>query len=156
MLRHAWTQRASHLALQPQRGCNPPTLSCPKPQPVQTLRTLLTNTLIVPQDTDGETVFTDNDGLAARLAHELKAELVVLMTDVDGVFTGPPTNPDSKKIDVWCPEIHEEMIRLGEKSAHGRGGMGSKIKAAWCAFSRHQLLPLQLLSRCIRLRLSLV
>ena len=114
--------------------------------------------MAAPQDTDGETVFTDNDGLAARLAHELKAELVVLMTDVDGVFTGPPTDPASKKIDVWCPDIHEEMIRLGEKSAHGRGGMGSKIKAAWCALSRYELLPpsLQLLSRVICLRHFLV
>jgi glutamate 5-kinase len=85
------------------------------------------------QDDDSATVFTDNDGLAARLAHELKAELVVLMTDVDGVFTGPPLKPDSKKIDVWCPEIYEDIVLLGEKSAHGRGGMGSKIKAAWCA-----------------------
>ena len=53
-------------------------------------------------DGDGETVFTDNDGLAARLAHELKAELVVLMTDVDGVFTGPPKEKGSVKIDAWC------------------------------------------------------
>jgi delta-1-pyrroline-5-carboxylate synthetase len=83
------------------------------------------------QDTDGDTVFTDNDGLAARLAHELNVELVVLMTDVDGVFTGPPNNPESKLIDVWCPPVHEQMIKLGEKSAHGRGGMGSKINAAW-------------------------
>jgi delta-1-pyrroline-5-carboxylate synthetase len=83
------------------------------------------------QETDAETVFTDNDGLAARLAHELKAELVVLMTDVDGVFTGPPTHKDSRLVDVWCPEIHEHMIKLGDKSTHGRGGMGAKIQAAW-------------------------
>lgn len=55
----------------------------------------------------------------------------MLMTDVDGVYTGPPSRADSKLIDVWCPDVHEEMVKLGEKSAHGRGGMGSKINAAW-------------------------
>eukprot|EP00892_Ulva_mutabilis_P000401 jgi/Ulvmu1/10361/UM061_0044.1 len=78
-----------------------------------------------------ESVFTDNDGLAAKLALQLKADLVVLMTDVDGVYTGPPDHPDSKLIDVWCPSIHDDMIKIGEKSTHGRGGMASKISAAW-------------------------
>ena len=56
-------------------------------------------------------IFTDNDGLAARLAHELRAELVILMTDVDGVFTGPPNEDSSKLIDAWCPEVHEKQAR---------------------------------------------
>jgi glutamate 5-kinase len=78
-----------------------------------------------------DSVFTDNDGLAAKLAHQLQAHLVVLMTDVDGVYTGPPTHPDSKLIDVWCPKLHDSIIQFGEKSMHGRGGMASKIRAAW-------------------------
>lgn len=83
------------------------------------------------QADDSELVFTDNDGLAAKLALQLRADLVVLMTDVDGVFTGPPKAPDSKLIDVWCPKVHDEIIKIGEKSAHGRGGMAAKIEAAW-------------------------
>ncbi len=35
--------------------------------------------------------FRDNDGLAALLAVELQADLLVLLTDVDGLYTGPPT-----------------------------------------------------------------
>lgn len=83
------------------------------------------------QPQDSESAFTDNDGLAAKLALQLRADLVVLMTDVDGVFTGPPKNPDSKLIDVWCPKMHADMIKIGEKSMHGRGGMAAKIEAAW-------------------------
>lgn len=78
-----------------------------------------------------ESTFTDNDGLAAKLALQLHADLVVLMTDVDGVYTGPPADPDSKLIDVWCPSVHEDLIKIGEKSTHGRGGMSAKIRAAW-------------------------
>ena len=80
---------------------------------------------------DTATVFTDNDGLAAKLAHQLHADLVVLMTDVDGVYTGPPSESSSKLIDVWSPKLHDSIIEFGEKSKHGRGGMASKIRAAW-------------------------
>lgn len=40
--------------------------------------------------------FWDNDSLAALLAIELNADLLLLMTDVDGLFTGPPADPASK------------------------------------------------------------
>ena len=40
--------------------------------------------------------FRDNDGLAALLAVELKADLLCLLTDVEGLYTGPPTAPDSR------------------------------------------------------------
>ena len=40
--------------------------------------------------------FKDNDSLASLLAVELKADLLVLLTDVSGLYTGPPTHPDSK------------------------------------------------------------
>ncbi len=39
--------------------------------------------------------FRDNDGLAALLAVELQADLLVLLTDVDGLYTGPPTAESS-------------------------------------------------------------
>jgi len=40
--------------------------------------------------------FKDNDSLASLLAVELKADLLCLLTDVGGLYTGPPTHPDSK------------------------------------------------------------
>lgn len=39
--------------------------------------------------------FRDNDGLAALLAVELRADLLVLLTDVDGLYTGPPGQESS-------------------------------------------------------------
>jgi glutamate 5-kinase len=68
--------------------------------------------------------------LAAKLAHQLAADLVILLTDVDGVYTGPPSDPESKLIEIYCPPTHGELIKFGEKSVHGRGGMASKIRAA--------------------------
>ena len=40
--------------------------------------------------------FQDNDSLASLLATELKAELLVLLTDVEGLYTGPPKDPASR------------------------------------------------------------
>eukprot|EP01025_Chloroclados_australasicus_P010744 TRINITY_DN1449_c0_g1_i1.p1 TRINITY_DN1449_c0_g1~~TRINITY_DN1449_c0_g1_i1.p1 ORF type:complete len:765 (+),score=136.45 TRINITY_DN1449_c0_g1_i1:235-2529(+) len=82
---------------------------------------------------DGNLSFADNDGLATLLAMVLKAELLVLMTDVDGVYTGPPSGKSSELILTYCPEIHDEKIQLGTKSTGGRGGMASKVKSAWTA-----------------------
>ena len=42
------------------------------------------------------TTFWDNDSLAALLGVELRADLVMLMTDVNGLFTGPPKEPSSE------------------------------------------------------------
>lgn len=77
--------------------------------------------------------FWDNDSLAALLAKELDAELLILMTDVDGVYTGPPREPSSELIHTYCPELHAEMITFGSKSSVGRGGMMAKVDAAWDA-----------------------
>lgn len=71
--------------------------------------------------------FRDNDGLAALLAIELKADLLILLTDVAGLFDGPPSDPNSKFIPTYCPEVHDELIKFGDPSSGGRGGMVSKV-----------------------------
>ena len=49
------------------------------------------------QSTGGESdPFRDNDGLAALLALELHADLLCLLTDVDGLYTGHPADPASR------------------------------------------------------------
>lgn len=77
--------------------------------------------------------FRDNDGLAALLACQLNADLLLLCTDVDGLFTGNPADPASEYIPTYCPEVHEEMISFASKSTNGRGGMMAKVEAAWMA-----------------------
>lgn len=79
---------------------------------------------------DSSGIFWDNDSLAALLALELKADLLVLLSDVEGLYSGPPTDPKSKLIHTYVKERHEGAITFGDKSRVGRGGMTAKVKAA--------------------------
>jgi len=85
------------------------------------------------QDLKDSGRFWDNDSLAMRVASLVNADMLVLLTDVEGLFTGPPDLPTSELISTYCPEIHDELIRFGAKSTMGRGGMSSKCDAAWTA-----------------------
>ena len=71
--------------------------------------------------------FRDNDSLAALLSIELKADLLVLLTDVEGLYDGPPADPKSNFIATYCPEVHDQLIKFGDPSQGGRGGMVSKV-----------------------------
>jgi glutamate 5-kinase len=78
-------------------------------------------------DDHGDPIFSDNDSLAALCARTFGAEVAVLLTDVEGVFTLPPSNPKAKLI----PFHHAHTsVGIGEKSSQGRGGMSAKIEAA--------------------------
>ncbi|KAD2080474.1 hypothetical protein R6Q59_032808 [Mikania micrantha] len=79
---------------------------------------------------DSSGIFWDNDSLAALLATELKADLLVLLSDVDGLYSGPPTDPRSKLIHTYVKQKHQKAISFGDKSRMGRGGMDAKVKAA--------------------------
>ncbi|XP_022890146.1 delta-1-pyrroline-5-carboxylate synthase-like [Olea europaea var. sylvestris] len=79
---------------------------------------------------DSSGIFWDNDSLASLLALELKADLLVLLSDVDGLYSGPPSDPHSKLIHTYIKERHEGLITFGDKSRVGRGGMTAKVKAA--------------------------
>ena len=74
----------------------------------------------------------DNDTLAALVAKCIHADLVVLMSDIDGLYTADPhTHPDAKLIPVVeeiTPEI--EMLAGGAGSSLGTGGMLTKVIAA--------------------------
>ncbi|XP_024964087.1 delta-1-pyrroline-5-carboxylate synthase-like [Cynara cardunculus var. scolymus] len=79
---------------------------------------------------DSSGIFWDNDSLAALLAMELKADLLVLLSDVDGLYSGPPSDPRSKLIHTYVKQKHQKAISFGDKSRMGRGGMDAKVKAA--------------------------
>lgn len=79
---------------------------------------------------DSSGIFWDNDSLAALLALELKADLLVLLSDVEGLYSGPPSDPKSKLIHTYIKEKHQGEITFGDKSRVGRGGMTAKVKAA--------------------------
>jgi len=79
-------------------------------------------------------VFGDNDGLSARVAVAVDADLLVLLTDVDGVFSANPrTDPDALRIKEIAG-VDEAVIKLAEgTSTGGTGGMASKLAAAGLA-----------------------
>ena len=76
-----------------------------------------------------ELMFTDNDELAALLASMLGARQLILLTDVDGVFDGPPSAPDSQLIDRWTGQSFSPDTG-SNTSEFGRGGIASKIRSA--------------------------
>ena len=79
-----------------------------------------------------ELEFGDNDTLSAIVAVLSEADLLVLMTDIDGLYTdNPRTNPDARRIEV-VEEITDELTEAakGAGSALGTGGMSTKLHAA--------------------------
>ncbi|HXX25671.1 MAG TPA: glutamate 5-kinase [Pseudolabrys sp.] len=90
----------------------------------------------VPVINENDTVATteirygDNDRLAARVATMMSADLLVLLSDVDGLYDKPPGHQGAKRIDVVArisPEI--EAMAGASESETARGGMVTKIEA---------------------------
>ncbi|XP_024242971.1 delta-1-pyrroline-5-carboxylate synthase isoform X1 [Oncorhynchus tshawytscha] len=95
-----------------------------------------TNDAVVPppvpnSDLQGVNVIhiKDNDSLAARLAVEMKADLLIALSDVEGLYDSPPGTDDAKLIDIFYPG-DQQSIRYGSKSKVGIGGMEAKVKSA--------------------------
>ena len=77
----------------------------------------------------------DNDTLSAIVAVTIQADLLILLSDIDGLFDGDPRkNPDAKLIDT-VEKIDEHIISLGggRGSNLGTGGMATKLRAAQMA-----------------------
>ena len=79
-----------------------------------------------------EIVIGDNDTLSAIVAATVEADLLVLLSDIEGLYTADPrTNPNAKLIEVVSaitPEI--EALAGGNGTALGTGGMVTKLRAA--------------------------
>ena len=77
--------------------------------------------------------FGDNDTLSAVVAALVQADLLILLSDIDGLFTDDPnTNPDAKFIDV-VESLDEELLNMGKGTSGskvGTGGMATKLTAA--------------------------
>ncbi|WP_375490118.1 glutamate 5-kinase [uncultured Jatrophihabitans sp.] len=80
--------------------------------------------------------FGDNDRLAALVAHLVTAEALVLLTDVDGLYTGKPGRPGSQFIAEVTSMAQLAGIDVTRSGSHvGSGGMTTKIDAAAIATS---------------------
>ncbi|MBR1815494.1 MAG: glutamate 5-kinase [Lachnospiraceae bacterium] len=93
---------------------------------------------IIPIVNENDTVateeieFGDNDTLSAIVAHLINADLLIILSDIDGLYTDDPhKNPDAKKLSVV--DIIDERIdnmAKGAVTSYGTGGMSTKISAA--------------------------
>jgi glutamate 5-kinase len=80
--------------------------------------------------------FGDNDRLAALVAHLVRADLLVLLSDVDGLYDGDPRRPGARRIDTVRGPEDLHGIELGRsRSGLGTGGMATKVDAAGIATS---------------------
>ena len=130
----------------------------------ETLRTLLALGA-VPVINENDTVataeirFGDNDRLAARVAGMVEADCLILLSDVDGLYTANPQRDSSAlhipEVRTITPEI--EAMARGPISGISRGGMDSKIAAAKIATAAgasvlvaagHSLHPLRAIEKC--------
>jgi glutamate 5-kinase len=76
--------------------------------------------------------FGDNDKLSALVASKIEADLLLILTDVEGLYT---LNPSSSSAATLIPQVEEitpeiEALADSEKTAVGRGGMKTKLEAA--------------------------
>ncbi|MFC7545069.1 glutamate 5-kinase [Plantactinospora sp. GCM10030261] len=76
--------------------------------------------------------FGDNDRLAALVAALVQADLLVLLSDVDALYTGDPDRPDSRRIDEVRDEADLAGVVIGRagRAGVGTGGMVTKVEAA--------------------------
>ena len=77
-----------------------------------------------------ELMFTDNDELSGLIAQMMEAETLILLSNIDGIYTGHPDDPESQIIRIVAPGTDLGQYIKAEKSAFGRGGMHSKYTTA--------------------------
>lgn len=77
-------------------------------------------------------MFSDNDELASLVAQLINADKLIILTDIDGLYSGHPDSNTSKLIaEVGSNENIDQYIKESKKGeAEGRGGMGSKLNFA--------------------------
>lgn len=76
--------------------------------------------------------FGDNDRLSALVANIVRADALVLLTDVDALYTAPPGRPDARRIG-YVPDVIATLRDVtvgGSTSGVGTGGMVTKLEAA--------------------------
>lgn len=75
--------------------------------------------------------FGDNDRLAALVAELLQADILVLLSDVDALYTAPPAEPGATRVVTVAADDQLENVKIGGSSSTvGTGGAETKVSAA--------------------------
>lgn len=77
-----------------------------------------------------ELMFTDNDELSGLIATMMDADMLIILSNVDGIYTGSPADPSSRLIERVTPGEDVSGNVVASKSGFGRGGMGTKCGIA--------------------------
>ncbi|XP_072932857.1 delta-1-pyrroline-5-carboxylate synthase isoform X2 [Epargyreus clarus] len=77
----------------------------------------------------------DNDSLSALLAAEIQSDLLIMMSDVDGIYNKPPWEDGARMMHTYTSK-ERDQVQFGQKSKVGTGGMDSKVQAATWAMAR--------------------
>lgn len=82
-------------------------------------------------------IFGDNDTMAAQVAELLEADLLILMSDIEGMYTDDPRKNTNARFIHTVRRIDEELEKMGKGAGtdSGTGGMKTKIEAAKIAIS---------------------
>jgi glutamate 5-kinase len=77
-----------------------------------------------------ELMFTDNDELSGLIASMMDMQALIILSNIDGIYNGAPSNPDSEVIrEIQKGQDISDFIQT-TKSSFGRGGMGTKTTIA--------------------------
>lgn len=78
-----------------------------------------------------ELMFTDNDELAGLVSAMMNTDVLIILTNVDGIYDGDPQNPETKIINVFDSDVIDiGDIATSKKSSFGRGGIITKCNTA--------------------------
>lgn len=78
-----------------------------------------------------ELMFTDNDELSGLMAEMMQVDMLIILSNIDGIYNGHPDNPESQVIrTIQAGDDSMAQYILSEKSAFGRGGMLTKCHIA--------------------------
>lgn len=75
--------------------------------------------------------FGDNDQLAAKVSKLLSADLLILLSDIDSLYTRPPSEPGAERLRVIAADFDVDSIEVsGSSTGYGTGGAVTKLVAA--------------------------
>lgn len=77
-----------------------------------------------------ELMFTDNDELSGLIAQMTQSQMLIILSNIDGIYTGDPADPEARLISIVKPGKSLSEYIQQKKSSAGRGGMQSKSNVA--------------------------